>query len=92
MDSYHVIFLPEAEEDLEKLDPSIANRCLTKIEWLASHPEILGKKPLHGLPAALKGLNSYHVGDWRILYWVYSAQHCLKIYGIHHRREVYKYL
>jgi len=29
---YEVIFLPEAEEDLENLDPSIRKRCLRKIE------------------------------------------------------------
>jgi len=56
-----VIFLPEAEEDLEDLGSATRKRCLAKIEWLASHPEVLGKKPLRHLPIALKGLNSYPV-------------------------------
>ena len=89
---YKVIFLPEAEEDLGNLDPSISKRCLAKIEWLSLHPEVLGKKPLRNLPPALKGLNSYTVGNWRILYWIYSLQKCIKIYGIQHRSFVYKHL
>ena len=89
---YEVIFLPEAEEDLEKLDSSVRKRCLAKIEWLSSHPELLGKKPLQNLPPALKGLNSYKVGDWRILYWLYPAQKCIKIYGVQHRSSIYKHL
>ncbi len=92
MTVYRVIVLPEAEEDLEKLDSSIHKRCLTKIEWLSHHPETLGRKPLQNLPPALKGLNSYPVGNWRILYWVYPAQKCIKIYGIEHRSSVYKQL
>ena len=89
---YQVVVLPEAEEDLEALDPSTRQRALSKIEWLASHPEVLGKKPLQHLPLALKGLQSYRLGDWRILYWVYPAQKILKIYGVQHRSRVYKHL
>lgn len=92
METYQIIILPEAEEDLEDLDSDIRKRCLAKIEWLASHPELLGKKPLQQLPLALKGLNSYPVGDWRILYWVYPQHKCFKIYGIQHRSKVYKHL
>ncbi len=89
---YEVIFLPEAEEDLEKLDSSIRKRCLAKIEWLSYHPELLGKKPLQNLPLALKNLNGYSIGDWRVLYWVYPTQKCIKVYGIQHRSSVYKHL
>ncbi len=92
MPSYEVIFLPEAEEDLEKLDPPIRKRCLLKIAWLSSHPEMLGKKPLQNLPIDLKGLNSFTMGDWRILYWIYPAKNIIKIYGIQHRSSVYKHL
>ena len=92
MVSYQVVVLPEAEEDLEELDPSIRQRALSKIEWLSLHPEVLGKKPLHHLPLALKGLQSYPIGDWRILCWIYPAQKILKVYGIQHRSRVYKYL
>lgn len=92
MESYQVTILPDAEEDLADLDPGIRKRCLTKIEWLSAHPEVLGKKPLQDLPVALKGLNSYRVGDWRILYWVYPAKKCIKIYGIQHRSQIYRHL
>jgi mRNA-degrading endonuclease RelE of RelBE toxin-antitoxin system len=92
MVSYQVVVLPEAEEDLEALDSSVRKRCLAKIEWLASHPEVLGKKPLHNLPLELRGLQSYPVGDWRILYWMYPAQSIMKVYGVEHRSQVYKHL
>ena len=92
MGPYKVTFLPESEEDLENLDPPIRRRCLTKIEWFSFHPEVLGKKPLQNLPPALRGLNSYPVGDWRILYWVYPTDRCIKIYGVQHRSCIYKHL
>ena len=90
MTSYEIIILPEAEEDLDRLDPPVGRRCLEKIQWLSSHPELLGKKPLHNLPHDLKGLNSYTMGNWRILYWVYPQPGILKIYGIEHRSKVYR--
>ncbi len=74
---HQVVVLPEAEEDLDALDPSVRQRALSKIDWLASHPEVLGKKPLQHMPPALKGLQSYPLGDWRILYWIYPAQKIL---------------
>ena len=90
--TFVVVFLPESEEDLEKLDTTIRTRCLKKIEWLSHHPELLGDKPLKTLPHDLKGLCSYPVGDWRILYWAYPQQKVFKIYGIEHRSKVYKHL
>lgn len=92
MSPYDVLILPEAEEDLAGLDTPIRSRCFAKIEWLAAHPEVLGRKPLRYLPVALQGLNSYTVGDWRILYWVYPTQRLMKLYGVQHRSRVYKYL
>lgn len=92
MNSYKIIFIPEAEEDLEDLDSSVRKRCLTKVEWLSLHPEVLAKKPVQNLPSGLRGLNSYPVGDWRILYWLYPKNKCIKIYGIQHRSHVYKHL
>lgn len=92
MAPYHVVILPEAEDDLAQRDPPIRTRCLAKIDWLACHPDVLGKKPLRHLPPALHGLQSYPVGDWRVLYWIYPAERLLKIYGVEHRSRVYKYL
>ncbi|MBI4669653.1 MAG: type II toxin-antitoxin system RelE/ParE family toxin [Elusimicrobia bacterium] len=89
---FQIIILPEAEEDLEKLDSSIRRRCLDKMEWLARNPEAAGRKPLRHLPADLRGLNSYTVGDWRILYWVYPGEGLVKIYGVEHRSRIYKRL
>lgn len=60
---FEATFLPESEEDLEKLDPPIRNRCLRKIEWLSGRPELLGKKPLKNLPYDLKGLCSYPIDE-----------------------------
>ena len=92
MGPYQIIVLPEAEEDLAALDPSIRHRCLAKLAWLAAHPERLGQKPLRHLPPALHGLQSERVGDWRLLYWLYPPHHLLKVYGVRHRSQVYKHL
>lgn len=89
---FRVLIEPEAEKDIERLDSSIRERVLKKIHWLSEHPELLGRKSLQNLPFDLKGLNSYTVGDWRVLYWLYSSQQTIKIYGVKHRSEVYKKL
>lgn len=88
---YDVSFTPTAEKDFKNLDHDVRNRILKKVEYIASYPQLLDK-PLKHLPADLKGLNRYKVGDYRILYWVYHSEKKIKIYGIEHRSKKYRKL
>ena len=88
---YRIATTPEFDEDLGGLDPAVARRVISKVEWLAKHPEVL-RFPLRHLPEALKGLHKYRVGDYRVLLWVDHEVGVLTLYGVRHRREVYDLL
>ena len=53
---YRIDTAPEFDEDIENLDPAVAQRVIRKLEWLAEHPESL-RFPLRHLPEGLKGLH-----------------------------------
>lgn len=84
---YLVIFTPEAEGDLEKVEPQVAQRILTKVGWLAAKYESLDHKPLSG---EFKGLFRLRVGDYRVIYSVDSSSRRINILLVGHRRDIYK--
>ena len=86
---YEIILLPTAQKHMDSLDKPLIKKMITKIKWLSKHPELLGRQPLSGLPAELKGLCKYRVGDYRIIYRVNHGEAILKIYGVKHRSQVY---
>jgi mRNA interferase RelE/StbE len=85
---YRVETTPEFDEDIRKLDRSIARRIIERVEWLSEHPEVL-RYPLRYLPEDLKGLHKYRIGDYRLLLWVSHESETLTLYGVKHRREAY---
>jgi len=89
---YKVKFGPDAEKDIEKLDKEIAERIIRKIEWIAINAENIIHHQLSFLPEDLKGLCRIHIGDYRVLYWIYFEEQRIQIYRIEHRSEVYKWL
>jgi len=88
---YRVETTPQFDEDLEKLDRTVVSRVISKIEWLSEHPEVLGS-PLKYVPSDLKGLHKYRIGDYRLLLLVNHKEQVLTLYGIEHRRSIYKQL
>jgi mRNA-degrading endonuclease RelE of RelBE toxin-antitoxin system len=42
------------------------------------------------LPRDLAGLRKYRVGAYRVLFWASHAQRVLTLYGVEHRRSVYR--
>ncbi len=87
--SYRVEVTPEFERDFGRLDPETAHRIRAKIEWLAEHPEAI-PAPMKHLPRDLAGLHKYRIGDYRVLFWVSRSQRVLTLYGVEHRRSVYR--
>ena len=84
---YLVIFTPEAEGDLQKVEPQVAQRILIKVGWLARNCESLDHKPLSG---EFKGLFRLRVGDYRVIYSIDSSSKRINILLIGHRRDIYK--
>lgn len=84
---YSVIFTPEAEDELEKVEPQVAQRILNKVGWLVANCESLDHKPLSG---GFKGLSRLRVGDYRVIYSIDSNSRRINILFIGHRRDIYK--
>ena len=87
---YKVTFLPGAEKSFKKLDKPVQQRITEKIDWLAQNAGAIIHHPLVSLPDDLKGLCRIRVGDYRIIYWVYSDSKEIKIYEIEHRSKDYR--
>ena len=86
---YRVEQTPEFERDFVRLDPETARCIRAKIEWLAEHPEAI-PAPMQHLPRDLAGLRKYRIGDYRVLFWESRQQRVLTLYGVEHRRSVYR--
>ncbi|MBI4824065.1 MAG: type II toxin-antitoxin system RelE/ParE family toxin [Nitrospirae bacterium] len=87
---YKVTFLPDAEESFRKLDKTIQIRIAQKIDWLLENADKIIHHPLTSLPDDLKGLCRIRLGDYRILYWIYTDSKQIKVYYIEHRGRQYR--
>jgi len=84
--TYKVVYLDQVEQDLKKLDKSIAKKILARIEtYLASEPKELGK-PLKG---EFQGYWRYRWGDYRVIYKISEREVLILILRISHRKDVY---
>jgi len=83
---YKLKYHPDVKKsDLPKIDAKNRNMIKRAIEKrLATHPETYGKP----LQRTLKGYWKLRVGDYRIVFKV--AGNDILIFGIIHRKEVYK--
>lgn len=84
--AYKIEFTPQAEEDLARLDKTVAQNISHKIDWLSHNIEPIIPAPLKG---KLKGKFKLRVGDWRIIYSIEHASQAITIYAVRHRSEVY---
>jgi mRNA interferase RelE/StbE len=84
--TYKKTYKSSVEKDLRKIDKPQVIRILDKIEnELAKNP---GKdKELTG---ELKGLYSYRIGDYRVIYTILQKRETILILRIGHRKEIYK--
>jgi mRNA-degrading endonuclease RelE of RelBE toxin-antitoxin system len=60
-----------------------------KIDWLSGHADEIIHRPLKSLPDDLRGLCRMRIGDYRIIYWVYTETKNIKIHEIEHRGNDY---
>jgi mRNA interferase RelE/StbE len=87
---YKVTLLSDAEESFKKLDRTIQKRIAQKIDWLANNADKIIHHPLTSLPDDLRGLCRIRIGDYRIIYWVYTETKHIKIFDIEHRSKDYR--
>jgi mRNA interferase RelE/StbE len=85
--TFAIEFTPEAEEDLSRLDKTIAQYISNKIEWLSQNIENIIPAPLKG---KFKGKYKLRVGDWRVVYSFEHSTQIITVYAVRHRSEVYK--
>jgi len=79
--------LDAAEDDLTRLDRTVALRIISRIQWLAEHFDEIKPELLTG---TLSGFFKLRAGDYRIIYKVRKDENLIVIHRIGHRREVYK--
>jgi mRNA interferase RelE/StbE len=89
---YKITFLPDGEKSFKKLDKPLQKRIAQKIDWLAENADEIIHHPLTSLPDDLRGLCRMRIGNYRIIYWVYSEIKHIKIYDIEHRGKGYRSL
>ncbi len=88
---YQLHTTPTFDRAFKRLDAGSAQQVAKKLDWLSAHPEVLGQTVPY-LPADLRGLQKYRIGDWRVLFWVNHAQHTITLYTVEHRSRIYKQL
>jgi len=83
---YQVELLPQATNDLRRLDKPVAQRIVNKLRWLEENFE--STKP-EALVGPLKGLSKLRVGDYRVIYEADRENRLITVHLIGHRREIY---
>ena len=83
---YKVFWTEKARKGLKKLDFSIRDKLVIKVEsYLIQDPQKLGK-PLF---FQYKGSYRYRFGDFRIIYQVKESELLILVLEAGHRKEVY---
>ena len=83
---YSLEIMPRAEDDLARLDISIARSLRTKLNWLCENCETLQHEALQGTD---KGKFRWRVRDYRIIYSLNKGEQVLVVHRIGHRSSVY---
>jgi mRNA interferase RelE/StbE len=84
--SYQVEFEAEAIDDLDRMDATIRQRLLRKINWLGLNFEEVSHQ---GLSDNLSGSYKLRVGDYRVIYLINSEEALLVVLRVGHRSEIY---
>jgi mRNA interferase RelE/StbE len=86
---YQLIYSENSVKDLRKLEKSIAQRIIKKLDFFSKQPDISKfSKPLKGFE---KGYNRFRIGDYRAIFTINKSGNIqiLMILNIKHRKEVY---
>ena len=85
--AFSLIWHEKVLKDFESINAEDAGRIKKRIKkGLALNPETLGK-PLKGI---FKGLFSYRIGDYRVIYTLDRTENTIRILHVKHRKEAYR--
>ena len=85
--TYRVEFTDTAEDDLSRLDRTVAQQVLDKLRWLADNAESVRHK---ALTAQLKGAFVLRMGNYRAIYSCDRTDRRVIVHFVRHRSEVYR--
>lgn len=85
--NFKIILSPRAEKDLKKLERSVLLRIDRALLFLEKNPYPAKIKYLKDVKLAQFRIR---VGDYRILYDIYSKKQIIYIIRIGHRKNIYK--
>ena len=85
MSRYNIIIAPRAKKEIDSLEAAVKLRIGNALILLVEDP-FVGKS----LKADLKGLYSYRVGDYRIIYSIIRYVLLIQVLKVMHRRESYR--
>ena len=83
---YRIDWKASAFRELKRLDRKIVPRIITAVEALSSNPFPSGVKRLHGGESTFR----IRIGDYCVVYEVFSNHLIIEIVRIRHRENVYK--
>ena len=86
MGSYQIDWKLSALRELKRIDHQVVPRIITAVESLSSNPFPSGVKKLHGSESTYR----IRVGNYRIIYEVYSNHLIVEIIRVRHRKNVYR--
>lgn len=85
---FQVYLLKEAERELDRLPSKVQSKIRGQIKTLANFPRVRNCVKIIGHEDTFR----LRVGDYRILFKVYSEKNAIVVVGIGHRGRVYKRL
>ena len=86
MPSYSIVIAPKAVKQITSLPERIKSKIGETIYNVIATDPFIGKP----LKAGLKGLYSYRMGDYRIIYSILRSKLIIQIIKVMHRREAYR--
>ena len=78
---------PTAEDDLDRLDTTVADRVIAKLRWLAENADTVRVETLSGW---WRGVCKLRVGDYRVIYTRDLAARRIVVHFVRRRSDVYK--
>lgn len=82
---YKINILDEAIKELNRLDRSVADRILKKLNWLSENLNDINSERLS---ADLAEFYKLRVGSYRIIYEIFPDEKIIIIHSIGHRKEI----
>ena len=83
---YDITFTDDADDDLSRLDNTVKELVINRLNWMAENAELVNHRALTGRWA---GFYRLRAGDYRGLYTIDRENHRIVVEVIGHRSDVY---